>query len=485
MNLTLTNQYDFIPRYFRLALANVLSNIMVPLANLVSIMFLGHLGEIHHLAGVALAGNLLNFLYFVLSFLRMGTTGVTAQAVGRDDREGVLLVGLRNGLIAIVLGVAIILLQYPLGVLGFSILDVAPEVKASALAYFNTQIWGAPAILLNFVLLGWFLGQEKNGLVVLLSVVGNAAKIALDYLFIIHLNWSSTGAGVSYATSQYLSLLVGLIFLCKEIQWQEVLKIAGKIWDVKAIRSTLTLNGNIFVSNFAFLIASLTFNYQGAQMGTIIYAQNALLLQICNLSLYIVEGLGFGTETLVGNFKGKGAKEQLVLLAGVSVSTALLVGMVFSGVCWLFPDTVFGLLTNHTEVIENIDIFIPWLLLVLVCSSVGFMLDGYFLGLAQGHTLRNASLVALGVGFLPADVAAVKFESNHILWLALFLFDAIRMVILGVQMPRTFGGDVEEDSVSLPALEANRALTLTIEETSQQMVAEKLEVGPDERSLIN
>src|SRR4028119_2178651 len=164
MNLTFPSQYDFIPRYFRLALANVLSSIMIPLANLVSAIFLGHLEEIHHFAGVTLAGNLLNFLYIVLLFLRMGTTGVTAQAVGRDDREGVLLVGLRNGLIALVLGVAIVLLQYPLGVLGFSILDVASEVKYSAQAYFNTQSWGAPAILLNFVLLGWFLGREKNGL---------------------------------------------------------------------------------------------------------------------------------------------------------------------------------------------------------------------------------------------------------------------------------------------------------------------------------
>jgi MATE family multidrug resistance protein len=485
MNLMLNSQYDFVPRYFRLALANVVSNIMVPLASLVSVIFLGHLSEIHHLVGVALAGNLLNFLYFVLTFLRMGTTGVTAQAVGRDDREGVLLVGLRNGLIALVLGGALVLLQYPLGELGFTLLNVTPEVLASGKAYFYTQIWGAPAILLNFVLMGWFLGQEKNGLVVLLSVVGNAAKIALDYLFIIGLGWSSTGAGLSYATSQYLSLLVGLFFLCKEIQWQEVLKLAGKIWDIKAFRSTLTLNGNIFVSNLVMLSASLTFNYEGVQMGTIIYAQNALLLQICTLSLYIVEGLGFGTETLVGNFKGKGAKEQLVPLAKVSVGTALLVGLSLGGVCWLFPDTVFGLLTNHTEIIQNIDIFIPWMLLLLVCSSISFMLDGYFLGLAQGHTLRNVSLVAFGVGFFPADVAAVKFESNHILWLAFFLFYAIRMVMLGVQMPKTFAHDVEEDSVSPLALEESRDLTVSIEETRQQMVAEKLEVGPDERSLIN
>ncbi|MEH1869860.1 guanitoxin biosynthesis MATE family efflux transporter GntT [Nostoc sp.] len=479
MNIRFTNQYEFIPRYFRLALANVLSNIMVPLANLVSVIFLGHLEEIHHFAGVILAGNLLNFLYFVLLFLRMGTTGVTAQAVGRDDREGVLLVGLRNGLIALVLGIAIILLQYPLGELGFALLNVTPEIKSSGLAYFNTQIWAAPAVLINFVLIGWFLGREKNSLVVVLSVVGNGVKIALDYLFIIHLGWESTGAGISSATSQYLSLLVGLIFFCTEIQWIEVRAVAVKIWEISAIKSNLTLNGNIFISNLVLMFISLTFNYQGVQMGTMIYAQNALLAQINTLNTYFVDGLGLGTETLVGNFKGKGASQQLAPLAGVSVLTALTVGIFFGGVCVLFPDTVFSLLTNHTEVTSNIETFVPWLLLVLVLSSIDFTLEGYFLGLAQGNTLRNVSLIAVALGFVPMYFAAIKFSSNHILWLSLCLFYAIRMVMFGVKLPGTFGGDVEDGGISLPALEANNALPLAFEKTREQITIENLQVGQD------
>lgn len=479
MNIRFASQYEFIPRYFRLALANVLSNIMVPLANLVSVIFLGHLEEIHHFAGVTLAGNLLNFLYFVLLFLRMGTTGVTAQAVGRDDREGVLLVGLRNGLIALVLGIAIILLQYPLGELGFALLNVTPEIKSSGLAYFNTQIWAAPAVLLNFVLIGWFLGREKNGLVVLLSVVGNGVKIALDYWFIIHLGWESTGAGISSATSQYLSLLVGLIFFCTEIQWIEVRAVAGKIWEISAIKSTLTLNGNIFISNLVLMFISLTFNYQGVQMGTMIYAQNALLAQINTLNTYFVDGLGLGTETLVGNFKGKGASQQLAPLAGVSVLTALMVGIFFGGVCVLFPDTVFNLLTNHTEITSNIDTFVPWLLLVLVLSSIDFTLEGYFLGLAQGHILRNVSLVAVALGFVPMYFAAIKFSSNHILWLSLCLFYAIRMVMFSIKLPSTFGGDLEDGGVSLPALEANNTLPLAFEKTREQITIENLQVGQD------
>ncbi|HLO51258.1 MAG TPA: guanitoxin biosynthesis MATE family efflux transporter GntT [Kamptonema sp.] len=462
MNLILPAQYNFIPRYFRLAVANVLSSIMVPLANIASVMFLGHLEEIRHFAGVNLAGNLLNFVYLVLFFLRMGTTGVTAQAVGRNDREGMLLVGLRNGVIALVLGVVLILLQYPLGELGFALLNVPPEIKSSGLAYLYTQIWGAPAILLNFVLIGWFLGREKNSLVVLLSVLGNGGKIAFDYLFIIHLGWESIGAGVSYAISQYLALLVGLIFFFKEFQWLEIRTLFGKIWDISAMKSNLTLNSNIFISNLIILIVSLTFSYQGVQMGTLIYSQNALLWQIFSLNIYFVEGLGFGTETLVGNFKGKGDSQQLAPIAFVSLSTALMVGLFFGGVCVLFPDFVFSLFTNHTEVTSNIKAFLPWLQLSLLLCAIGFTLEGYFLGLAQGHILRNVSLVAFVAGFVPTSFAFIRFPSNDVLWFSLSLFYAIRMVMYIINLFRTFGSDVNDGVGTLPTLEENRDLEVDL-----------------------
>ncbi|MEK0181125.1 guanitoxin biosynthesis MATE family efflux transporter GntT [Microcoleus anatoxicus] len=458
MNLVLPAQYNFIPRYFRLAVANVLSSIMVPLANIASVMFLGHLEEIRHFAGVNIAGNLLNFLYLALFFLRMGTTGVTAQAVGRDDREGMLLVGLRNGLIALVLGVALILLQYPLGELGFALINVPPEIKSSGLAYFNTQIWGAPAILLNFVLIGWFLGREKNGLVVFLSVLGNGGKIALDYLLIVHLGWASVGAGVSYATSQYLALLVGVIFFFKEFQWIEIRSLFGKIWDISAIKSNLTLNTNILLSNLILLVVSLTFSYQGVQMGTLIYSQNALLWLIFNLNTYFVEGLGFGTETLVGNFKGKGDSQQLPPIAFVSLSTALVVGVCFGGVCVLFPDSIFRLFTNHTEVTSNINISLPWLQAILVFCSIGYTLEGYFLGLAQGQILRNVSIVPFVVAFIPTNIAFFKFPSNNLLWFSVCLFYGIRMVMYIINLFSTFGSNVVDSGDSIPALEENRAL---------------------------
>ncbi len=453
MNITLPKQYDFVPRFFQLGVANVLSNVMVPLANIISITFLGHLSEIHHLAGVALAANLLNSLYLVLTFLRMGTTGVTAQAVGRNDPEGVLLVGLRNGFIALVIGIGIVVLQYPLGESWFSLVATTPEVKAAGLAYFYTQIWAAPAILVNFVLIGWFLGREKNSLVVLLSVLGNGVKIGLDYLLIMRWGWESIGAGASYAISQYFSLLVGLIFFCAEINWQEIKTGAGKIFDISAFQATLTLNGNIFASNFIVLLAFVIFNYQGAGLGTIVYTENALLLQIFALSIYFVEGLGLGTETIAGNFKGNGALGQLFPLVVVSIGTSFIGGISCGLVPLLFPQTIFGLLTNHPEVTQNIDIYLPWLMLAIISGAVSFMLDGYYLGLAEGRIIRNVSIGAIVFGFAPTVFAAWKLESNQILWLALLIFLTSRMVILGLNLPQTFNVNFGDDITDIPEIE--------------------------------
>ena len=268
MNLTHPNQYDFLPRFYRLAIINILSNIVVPLAGLLSVAFLGHLTEIRHLAGVALASILFDYIYNGLGFLRLATTAMTAIAVGGDDREALLLVGLRNGLIALGLGILILSLHYPLQELGFALLSAAPEVKASGIAYFNVRIWGVPAVLLNFVLIGWFLGQEMSGFVLLLTVVGTIVNITLDYLLIIHWDWASTGAGLSMAVSRYLMLLVGLILVSLQISWKEVVPVARKLWDLPAFQTTFTLNGNLFVRALATASTWAIFTNLSAAMGT-------------------------------------------------------------------------------------------------------------------------------------------------------------------------------------------------------------------------
>lgn len=428
---------DFLPRFFQLAAINILSNLMVPLAGLISIAFLGHLTEIRHLAGISLSTILFNYLYRALGFLRMSTTGITAQAVGRDDRATVLLTGLRNGILALGLGIAILLFHQPLGMLGFGLLSAAPEVKAAGLAYYDARILGAPATLLNFVLIGWFLGREQSGKVLVLSVVGNGVNILLDYLLIVRWGWESAGAGLATAISQYLMLLVGIIFLCQEIRATEIRSLSRQIFAPKAIRDSLTFNRDIFIRTITLLSAFSIFTNLSSLMGTTVLAENALLLQVITLSAYLIDGLAFATESLAGIFQAKGSNKKLFSLLRVAGASSLLVGLTFALTFVFFPEYLFGLLTNHIEVIDSINLYVPLLLPVLGFGSIAFMLDGYFAGLTEGTTLRNAALIATFVVFVPIAIVAWHFHSSYLLWLAMSSFMAARVVLLGLQVPRT------------------------------------------------
>jgi MATE family multidrug resistance protein len=442
------NQDNFLPRFYRLAIVNILSNIMVPLAGLISVAFLGHLAEIRYLAGVTLATILFNYLYRGLGFLRMGTTGVTAQAVGRNDTEAMLLVGLRNGITALALGLLILILQYPLREVGFALLSATPGVKAAGIAYFNARIWGAPAVLINFVLIGWLLGKEESGKVFWMSIVGNFTNILLDYFLIVRWGWDSTGAGISAAASQYLTLFMGLIFVGISLPWQQLKAVWPQLGHLSAYKETFTLNSNIFIRTLAIMSTFAIFTGLSATLGTVTLTENALIFQVFYLTVFFFEGVGFATETLSGNFKGQETNEQLIPLIKVSISTSLVVGFTFAMTCILFPKTVFGLLTDHQEITQQITYHVRWLLIILICSAIAFMLDGYFIGLAEGEIIRNVSLTAAVVGFSPVAVLAWYYHNNHILWLALSMFIASRAILLVSQLPRTFEYQNEHPSVS-------------------------------------
>lgn len=431
------NLPEILRRFFRLAAINILSNLMVPLSGLLSVAFLGHLTEIRHLTGVTLSTILFNYIYRTLGFLRMGTTGMTAQAVGRDDKETVILVGLRNGLLALGMGLIILVLQYPVEQLGFAILSGAKEVESSGIDYYETRILAAPATLLNFVLIGWFLGRELSGKVLLMSIIGNSGNVIFDYLFIVRLGWESAGAGMATTISQYLMLIAGMILVARETKWQEVRSLFGKILDTNAMKAAVTLNGNIFIRTFAFLSAFAIFTNLSAAFGTNILAENALLLQVVTLAIYLIDGLAFATESLAGIFFGQKANQQLSILLKIAIATSLSTGIPLALIFIIFPNHTFGLLTNHGDIIQLIDVYVWWLLPVLGLGSLAFILDGYFLGLTSGAILRNAALIATLIGFTPIALIAWHTQSNHLLWLALTSFMFVRVITLLSQVPKT------------------------------------------------
>ncbi|WP_346293141.1 MATE family efflux transporter [Sphaerothrix gracilis] len=445
-------------RFWRLAVVNVLSNLMVPLAGLVDSAFLGHLSAIRFLAGVAIATALFNYLYRPCNFLRMGTTGPTAQVLAiaatdsnsRDSPSAslaaeanaprlpdeVLLILLRNGLIALLLGALLLLLQVPLRELGFRLFEVTPQVEAAGRSYFQARIWDAPATLLNFVLLGWFLGREQGGRVLLLSALSNGANVVLDYLLIVRWGWQSLGAGVATAMSQYLMLAVGLALVLADVplrRWA----IASQVFHRQALTQTLRLNTNIWLRSVLFITVYALFTGWSAALGTTTLAANMLLLQVVILAVYFIDGLAFATESIAGSLYGAKTSDRLLPLLQLAGGTGLVLGVSIAVIFTLFPGSLFALLTNHTEIVAHIAHDVLWLLPVLGFGSLAFVLDGYFLGLANGIILRNSMAAAAVFGFVPLAIASWRLETNGLLWAAMATFMLTRAVILGTQVPRS------------------------------------------------
>ena len=423
--------------FFRLGLVNILSNLMVPLAGLVDIAFLGHLSDLSYLAGVAIATVLFDYLYRISKFLRMGTTGPTAHAEGKGDRDAVLLALLRNGLIAIAMSAVILLLQWPIRDLGFLLLNAAPDVKMAGLEYFNARIWGAPAVLLNFVVMGWLVGRAQGRKVLTLSVIGNGANMLLDYWFVFHLNWASAGVGLATCLSQYIMLFLGLGFVIQEGWLSQIPRVWNQVLQSEAVKATFKLNTDIWIRSCVNVSIYALFIGMSSGFGTLALSANTLMLHVVVMTAYVVDGLAFATESFAGRYSGEGKPEKLSPLIQLSIALSALIGLGVALLFVLFPMTLFGILTNHLEVIDQINHYLFWLMPVLGLGSLAFMLNGYFLGLMQSAIVRNSIVFSALIGFLPVAFWAWKTENDQLLWLAMAIFMGIRAVTQWMKVSST------------------------------------------------
>jgi multidrug resistance protein, MATE family len=410
---------------------------MVPLAGLIDVAFLGHLADIRHLAGVALATIIFNYVYWTFGFLRMSTTGMTAQALGRGEQDTVLLIGLRHGILAVAIGLLILVLQSPLQWLGFTLLSATPDVQAAGQEYYNALIWGAPINLLGFVLIGWFLGRSQSSKVLLLSFIASSSNVLLNYWFIVRWGWGSAGAGWATAASQYLMGFVGLGLVAWEVRWQQVQSVVPKLYDPLTIRAAFSLNRDILIRTFALVTTFSVFTNLSAILGTVVLSANTIMLQVITFAAYFIDGLAFATESLAGLFQGQRSTQQLARLVQVSGGVSLGLGLLFAITAILLPVPLFGLLTNHAAILDRLTQDVFWLLPILGFGSIAYMLDGYFLGLTQGQILRRSSLIASLGGFAPMAILAWQARSTLLLWLALSLFMLTRALTLGLQVPRS------------------------------------------------
>jgi MATE family multidrug resistance protein len=417
-------------RFLRLTLINILANLTVPLSGLIDTAMLGHLTDIRFLAGVALASVLFDYIYWSLGFLRMGTTGTTAQAVGREDTEEIPLTLYRATILAAAAAAVVLAMQVPFREAGFAMLGGTPAVEQAGREYFNARIWGAPATLINFALIGWFLGREQSRRVLVMTVWANLANIGFNYLFIIRLGWAARGAGLATMLAQHVMLLCGLVMFLRDRPVARVDR--EQLLRRGSFAGLIKLNGEILVRTLCLVSAFAVFTNLSSVLGTTVLAANSILLRLFTASAYLIDGAAFACESLAGIFRGRRELASLRRLFTVAHVTGLAFAALVLSALFAAPRAVLGGLTSHDEIVSLAARYAAWLIPVLLLGAPAFMYDGLFIGLTEGRHLRNWMLVSVLLVFTPLAAWAWRAGDNHLLWGALAAFMAARTLTLAI-----------------------------------------------------
>lgn len=416
---------------WRIAGPLILSNLSVPLLGMVDTAVMGHLDQPQYLAAVAVGATLFDFLYLGLNFLRMGTTGVTAQIHGSGDADamrGVLGQGL---LLAAVLAGVLLLLQWPLRETGLWLIHPSADVADYTRLYFDYRIWAAPAVLADYVLLGWFIGMQNARAPLILLLVVNSTNIVFDFLFVFGFGMNVDGVGLATVLSQYLGLAVALHLAARELRSYPGRWLREQVLGAQRLRHLIGVNANIFVRTICLLFAFGFFTAQGARLGDVVLAANALLLNLQSFLSYGLDGLAHAAEALVGRAVGAGDRRRFRTAVRTTLLWSLGVGVLFAAAYGVFGHAIIRILTDLPQVRETAYEYLPWMILSPLVSVWAFLYDGVYIGATRVGAMRNAMLLAVLGCYLPVWYLT-RDLGNHGLWLAFIIFLAARGGILGI-----------------------------------------------------
>ncbi len=422
-------------RVWALAVPIMLSTLSTPLLGAVDTAVVGRLPDAAYIGGVAVGAVLFNFLFWGFGFLRMGTSGFTAQAFGAGDRDELRAALLRPLVLAVALGALLIAAQAPIGFVAFNLLEASAEVEGFARSYYEIRIWSAPAALVNYALLGWLLGAQRAGAMFALQVALNGINIVLDLVFVIGLGWGIEGVAWASLIAEVAAAALGLVIV------GQALAHAGGRWDRARLcrRDRLSalfrVNRDIFLRTLALIVAFGYFTVRGAEMGDVTLAANAILMHLHMFMAYGLDGFSHAAEILAGG--AVGARSRTAFRAAVSAATlwALAMAAAIAAAYALLGPAIIGLFTVLGEVRAAAETYLPWMLLLPFVSVWGFLLDGIFIGATRTGAMRNAMALSLGA-YLVACWLLIPALGNHGLWLAFTVFMTARALTLGAAYPR-------------------------------------------------
>lgn len=401
----------------RIALPSIMSNITVPLLGLIDVAITGHLGGAAYVGAIAVGGMLFNIIYWLFAFLRMGTSGMTAQALGARNLSEVAGVLSRAVSVAVGMSAVLLCLQLPIRELALSLIAPSHEVAELARTYFNICVWGAPASLLLFVLTGWFLGMQNSKAPMAMAIIQNVANILFSLVMVYGLGMKIEGVATGTVMAQYVGLSVALFLLFRHYSRLGKYLHSAKVFTRASLVRFFMVNKDIFFRTLCLIFVHFYFIAAGAKQGDTALAVNTLIMQLFLLYSYIMDGFAFAGEALVG--KAIGARSRTTYTSVVKHLFVWGTGMMllFTLLYLVFGESFMSFLTDDASVLSATHRYHWWTLLLPVCGMAAFIWDGIYIG----ATATKGMLISMATGmlvFFAIDYLCSPLIGNHALWLA-------------------------------------------------------------------
>ena len=453
----------------RLAIPSILANITIPLVGLVDTAIVGHISDAHAIGGIAIGTMLFDLLYWNFGFLRVGTSGMTAQAFGRGDREQCARLFTQSVGIALIGAALIWLLQWLFVTAALAIVPCSAEVASFARDYFFVRVWAAPATLSLMAIKGWFIGMQDTVSPMITDMVVNVVNMAVSYVLAVYTPLGALGVAYGTLVAQFTGLLLSIVILMWKYRhvWQG-LSFLRLLRDMRGMRQLISLNANLFVRSLCFMIVYVGFTSLSSLYGDTDLAVCSILMKLFMLFSYFVDGFAYAGEALVGKYIGV-AKSQPISNSpsgrpisnspsgrpisnspqgvqypiggtpsnshNISSLVRLLflwslgVGVIFTVVFALWSMPMYRMMTSDVAVLGRLTDFTAWLIAMPIVSTLAFMWDGVYTGATAGKQIRNGMILA-AIGFVLGYVATVHWLGVHALFVGYFLHLAARVIYL-------------------------------------------------------
>ncbi len=427
---------DWHRRVWSLAWPVVLANLTIPLVGAVDTAVMGRLPDPAYIGAVAVGAAVFNALYWIVGFLRMGTTGLAAQAFGARDFDELLAVVLRAAGMALAVGAALVTLQVPLLSLALWLFSASDQVERLAGDYFRLRIWGAPALLTHLVVLGALFGLQRMREALLVSVLLNLCNATLSWTFVMILGFGVKGVAAATLISEWLAAGAGAVLLTRVLLGSGA-RLPGRaaLLHGERLAALFGMSANLIVRSFFVQLPFFVFTLLAAGFGDRILAANAVLMQLFFFMAYGLDSLAHTAESLAGHAFGAGDRARLRAATGYTLLWSVLVALAIAVLYAAVGPLLIGLLTDLPEVRQTAQAYLPWLVAAPLAAVGAFHLDGIFIGTTRTVELRNSMFLAL-ICYLLALWLALEPLGNHGLWLAMTVFMVARTALLAARYPQ-------------------------------------------------